>query len=157
MSDKERADKLRAAIGILEDIGFDEQADDLRDELIWIVPPKPQYEDGTIAWIKVEVDPCGVARYLAVRHGDYWVYAWEHESGQQTRGAWTDVGVREVMPLRILGDDQIAVKRIWSTCSASNWRGEAKNVWAHDYPTHAAATLCNAYADALEAEEQARS
>jgi hypothetical protein len=58
--------------------------------------------------------------------------------------------VRSVEPLRVLADDEIAVKRLDSDRDAGTWRDIADCVVRDG--NHTRAALCHAYADALDAE-----
>ena len=137
-TDKELADAYRLVLADNKSIVLTSVATRRIDELD---PPKPNYADGTVAWV---TDRTGY-RWISVRsNGD-----WQSRSDAEHSGY---VGIVKVEPLRVLADDEIAIKRIWQSSTAAEWRAEAKHAQSQDYPTHAAAGLCNAYADALDAE-----
>lgn len=98
-----------------------------------------EYPDGTIAWVTSTT----AHTYLSVRDGG----RWRHGLG----GGVTllDPSVSRVEPIRVLADDEIAVKRRQGI-TAMVWRNFAKD--HRDEGLNATADLCEAYADALEAE-----
>lgn len=103
MTDKEKADKLRAAAGILEDLeGFGEYAEVLKASAEKLDPPRPEWPDGTIAAVTytnlIGNESTG---YLARRNG-VWCYA-------NGLAACRDDAVTKVEPLRVLADDEIAL------------------------------------------------
>lgn len=109
MDNKQKADKLRAVIGILEDIGLGRtaEADELRRVLDILDPPKPEWPDGTIAWVS-GVEPIQ-SRCIAVRYHGAWRITNQGVGGVVVR---RDENVTKVEPLRVLADDQIAVARL---------------------------------------------
>lgn len=100
MIDKEKADKLRAAAGILADLeGYAEYADVLKASAENLDPPAPTWPDGTIAWITFRDGQ----RWLAVCRGKGWLVGGYDLAVSKN--------IIKVEPLRVLADDEIAVPR----------------------------------------------
>lgn len=109
-------------------------------------PPEPEWPDGTYARVCYGSGEDTSVSYVKMVGGE-----WCHANGLSSYELRHEV--TKVEPLRVLADDEIAVKRQWVTCPASSWRYEAKRCMDGSPVVSAAAGLCNAYADALEAEE----
>lgn len=116
-----------------------------------IDPPKPKYPEGTIAWVS------GIPRRcIAVRHDGAWRISMDGTGGVVVRH---DENVTKVEPLRVLGYDEIAVKRV------DAHSGELRDVagchaFDHDpLPrlSSKARLILDHYADALDAEAGDRS
>lgn len=98
----------------------------------------PEHPEGTLAWVTAGT---GHARHLAcLEDGKWWVCGKRHTGLSP---------IHRVEPLRILGDDEIAIKRPPSSLQHV-WRSNAEH--ARDCPrSHAgAAAACDLIADALE-------
>jgi len=110
-------------------------------------PPKLEWANGTVAW----VTSGGTYKqtHLCERKDGSWVST----LGQDGKVfAFVDEKyVQHVEPLRVLADDEIAIKRPDVGGTARNWRNHRTEVMAADV-----SVLCWAYADALEAEEATR-
>lgn len=155
-TDKAKADKLLAAIAILDEIGLEDHADSLRDELILIVPPKPTWPDGTIAWVTYTHAIEDGHPYQALAQYDADENEWVMER-THTGAACTVTGdnVTTVEPLRVLGDDEIAVSRGPFTYTPELARRYAAELRAANFGV--AALLYRRIADALDAEVGDRS
>lgn len=114
--------------------------------------PAPEWPEGTIAWVRSQWSEC---EWLMQRRGNRWFDGDDdgltNEPGGRPYSIDDDVVV-SVCPLRILGDDEVAVKRVFSN-SSEYWRAYAETTMSS---TPAAAKLMRAYADALEAAEVSR-
>ena len=100
----------------------------------------PEYPEGTVAFITVGDRG---AQWIAVRRDGTWR---SRMSGDVT---WDDREVTKVEPLRVLADDEIAVKRRGWTASEVNIRYLRES--AHALPNSSAQVLDD-FADALDAE-----
>lgn len=104
--------------------------------------PAPEWPEGTIAWVRLLGQPTEFLRQR--REG-----VWFDGSGEGTGAAYVrDSAVISVCPLRILGDDEVAVKRMDPARSPAWWRVLAETLTL-DGPV---AALMRAYAAALDAE-----
>lgn len=113
-----------------------------RKEADELDPPKPTWPDGMYAIVTFEqrFDERALASY-ARRAGDEWVTA-------DGRKVCDDDDVTKVEPLRALGDDEIAVKRV-GTSGAKFIRMQANVALLEDSSVY---NVAHAYADALDAE-----
>ena len=100
-------------------------------------PIPPEWPDGTIAWV---TDRRG-RRYISVRDGGRWC---DSDSDSECINV-LDSEVTRVEPLRVLAADEVAVKRV-DDSNPAEWRNRHMC-----YPDDDVASLCRAYAEALEA------
>lgn len=111
MDEREYDQKLSEAASLL---AGEVPAGEKRDWLIELsrrFKPKPEYADGTIAWVTTEVPSPGrvtTVRHLAQRNDGEWRIRPENPSDILPLH---EASVTRVEPLRVLGDDEIAVKR----------------------------------------------
>lgn len=110
--------------------------------------PAPEWSEGTIAWVRSQWSEC---EWLMQRRGNRWFDGDDdgltNEPGGRPYSIDDDV-VTSVRPLRILGDDEVAVKRMDPDRSPAWWRVCAETLTL-DGPV---AALMRAYAAALDAE-----
>lgn len=112
----------------------------VRDRLKAALPP--EWEEGTLARITTQYD----GTYLAEFREGKWVvgrmYEWQKDQWFEPHA------VTNVEPIRVLKDDEVAVKRF----RANRYiRGDISAIEAQGYLT--AAAILRDYADALEAEK----
>lgn len=103
--------------------------------------PAPECPEGTIAWVRTQWSE---REWLMQRRGNRW---FDGDDDEQSYSFDDDV-VTSVCPLRILGDDEVAVKRMDPDRSPAWWRVCAETLTL-DGPV---AALMRAYAAALDAE-----
>lgn len=103
----------------------------------------PEYAEGTVAWVTRRTRPGVTERRLCVRAEDAARYGgWYLDPSK--RVWFSDDSVEKVEPLRVLADDEIAVKR--GDIDARHIRG--------DLEADAVGAWLLSVADALEAEER---
>lgn len=153
-TDKERAEVYR------------ELAAELPTEAYWsrpmltrkadeLDPPKPQWADGTVAWVTNQYG----RRYLCTWHAKNREWCIGGPDGDSAPGK-----VTKVEPLRVLGDDEIALPReaferftVGSTARevSNQYRAATAREVSEQYRAAGekfAARAMEAYADALDAE-----
>ena len=106
----------------------------------------PEWEEGTVAWVTNRTGRC-----IARREGNEWATDWSND-GSSTRTA-TDAEVTEVEPLRVLGDDEVGIRRPDPLdFNARDVRGIAARLRS-DRGLSVFPDWLEEFADALEAEE----
>lgn len=152
-TDKEKADAYRSIADIYDSIGANVAANYCRSDADELDPPKPACPDGTIAW----VTGTDKMRRLCLRRKDVWVARFEPD-GLVGSGIY-DSSASKVEPLRVLGDDEIPVRRVDGNAealrdlAAAHYKARRKdsNDSLPRLSINARAVIF-AYADALEAE-----
>lgn len=149
-TEKEIAETYRKAAYELLLQNFDDAAAHLRKRADALDPPKPVYPDGTVAWV---TSVTGI-RYLASRYDKEW-HA-DFANGVGVSVVAFDEAVTKVEPLRVLGDDEIALPRAafdlaYGSRDAERARAYAEKLSVDGYSV--APKVFHAYADALDAEQ----
>lgn len=122
-----------------EDISVFRLLDGVAAKIKSALPPKVKYAEGTLAWVTAGT---GHARHLAcLEDGRWWVCGKRHTGLSP---------IHKIEPLRILGDDEIAISP--PSPSPSVWRSNAKHALDCNNVHTGAAGLCDLVADALEAK-----
>jgi hypothetical protein len=137
-TNKELAVAYRKIAYLYESIGKDAQARVNRNCADELDPPQPEYPDGTAAWVTNQYG----RRYLCTWHAENREWCIGGPDGDSAPGK-----VTKVEPLRVLADDEIAIK--CGVSRARDWRDHA------DHARQAcpmAAGLCAEMAAALDAE-----
>lgn len=141
ITDKELAAGYRRAAKKVREYGWFTPADQLDDEADELDPPKPEFPDGTVAWVDVKPN----WHQVMIRANGKW------RSDPDAGGVYDDQ-VTKVEPLRVLANDEIAIKRIdrLDDDGAEDNRNYARHLKGCGHTV--AADLVSAYADACDAE-----
>lgn len=152
-TEKELADAYR----LVEYDAFMRDADDIagyaRTRIDRLDPPKPTWADGTYAWVPGKYG----RRHLCRRSGGKWIDSLALDGSVTTKVSDDNV-TGEVEPLRVLGDDEIALPRMDLDTAALRDLADCHDTIGDPLPRMSinARQVVRFYAAALDAEARAR-